>query len=126
MAGCFGEVPVVTVRKASERPRNPMRATSQTFIGPSLVALTSKMLFEPFARELCDAFERAGLFEKMRGTGNDLEAFFTAKLRVRLAVQFDDDAVIATDDEKRGGLDTRQGIAREIRPAAARDDCFDH
>src|SRR5438045_941071 len=119
MAGCFGEVPVVTVRKASERPRNPMRATSKTFIGPSLVALTSKMLFEPFARELCDAFERAGLFEKMRCARDDLEAFFTAKMGISLAVQFDDDVVIATDDEKRGGLDTRKGIARKIRPAAA-------
>jgi hypothetical protein len=40
-----------------------MRVKSKTFIGPSLVALTSKMLFEPFSRQPSDPLERAGLFK---------------------------------------------------------------
>ena len=70
-----------------------------------------KMLFEPFARQVRDLFERPGFFEKMRGAGDDLESLFATELRQRLLIEFDNDVVVAADQEQRGGFDMRKGIA---------------
>jgi len=76
-------------------------------------------------RELRDAFECAGLFEKVRGTGDDLQLRLAAHLAERLFVQIDHHVIVTADDEQRRRLHPRQDIAREIGPAAAGDDCGD-
>src|SRR5947207_8371414 len=80
------------------------------------------MLFEPVARQLDDALERAGLFEEMGCARNDDELCWRSQTGLSLPIQLDHDIVALADDEERRGADLFERAARQIRPTATRHD----
>ncbi len=88
----------------------------------SLAGALLQILREPSRRERDDLVERARLLEQMRRAGNDLQARRTGELGHGAAVQLDHDGVALPDDQQRRRQNAGEGIRREIRPAAPRDD----
>lgn len=76
-------------------------------------------LEEPFARQMRDLVQGAGLFEEMRRAGYDRHANVRAHLIASELVQFDHRLVPFANDEERRCLDEWQRCAREIGAAAA-------
>ena len=89
-------------------------------------ACRHEVAFEPLARQPRHLIQRAGLFEEVRGAGDDHELLFAAELRERRPVQLDDLKVVPPDDEQRGRPDARQGRPSQIRTPAPRDDRAHH
>ena len=58
-----------------------------------------EMASKPFACQPSRFVECAGLFEKVRGSGNNDELLFATKLRERRSVQRNDRLIIAADDK---------------------------
>ncbi len=61
----------------------------------------------------------------MGGAGDDLQIATGVHQRLRLAIELDDGGVEATHDQQRGAFHPFQGVTRQVRTAAARDDCPD-
>ncbi len=83
------------------------------------------MVREPSPRQFGHLLERAGLFEEVRGAGNDVKAIRAAQLCRGAAIEFDHWRIVAADDEHYGTLHVREILARQVRPSAARDDGSD-
>lgn len=72
-----------------------------------------------------DRFERSGLREKMRGTGDDLDRFRPFQPRQRFLIQLDYAMIVAAHDQQSWRGNRIKRCIGEIWPAAARDDGTD-
>src|SRR6185312_7959963 len=69
--------------------------------------------------------QRTRFLEQMAGPRDDFEFFLAGQLLQSALVELDDDVVVAADDQKNRGFDACEGVAGEIRAAAAGDDGAD-
>src|SRR5947209_1723509 len=82
-----------------------------------------KATLEPVGSDFGDPFQGARLLEQMRGPGNNGQVFLRRAESIEgLAVKVDNRNVAATDDQQGGSLNAGQGVSRQVRPAAARND----
>ena len=66
------------------------------------------MLLKPDERMLRNLFERAGLFEEMRGARHDHKAFRAGEKLVGCSIHFDDRLVVSTDNQQSRRSDRRE------------------
>jgi hypothetical protein len=77
-----------------------------------------KVLLKPGESMLRNLFKRAGLFEKMRGTGHDDKTFRAGKQSVGCSIHLDDGPVVSTDNQESRRGDRREIGFGQIRSAA--------
>jgi hypothetical protein len=80
------------------------------------------MVGVPLPCELGDCIEGAGLFEQVRGVGDDGKPVLTAQPGLGLAVEGEHDLVEAADDEQCGCGDVGEAGGGQVWSAAAGDD----
>src|SRR5688572_27684028 len=84
-----------------------------------------EVTLKPMGSEVRHFFQRARFFEQMSCAGNDLQFPLARELREGAAIEADDGIIVTANNEEGGGADFGQRVAREIRPATARDDRLD-
>src|SRR4026207_417572 len=84
----------------------------------TLVLSRMKVLLKPDESMFRNLFERAGLFEEMRGARHNHQTLWTGKESVGCPVHFDDQFIVATDNQQRRRDDRRQVGFGQIRSAA--------
>src|SRR3954447_5099737 len=82
----------------------------------------SQMLLEPVPGELGDPLERAGFFEQVCRVRYDFQALFGVKSTISVAVELENDRIVAAHDEKRRRVHVGQLRPSEVRTASAGDD----
>ena len=80
------------------------------------------MLLKPEESMLCNLLKRAGLFEKMGGTGHDHQSFRAGEKPIGCEIHVDDRLVVSSDNQHRRRGDRRQIGFGQIRSAAPRHD----
>jgi len=80
-----------------------------------------KMTFKPVGGELYHGFQGTGFWKEMSCAGNDVEGLFAFQTLQGPLVQFNHAEIRASHDKKCRSPDMGQGVACEIRTAAARD-----
>ena len=79
-----------------------------------------EVLLKPDERMLCNLFERAGLFEEMRGSGHDHQTFRAGEKSVGRSIHLDNRPVVSADNQQSWRHDRREIGFGQIRPAAPR------
>src|SRR4051812_4114967 len=77
---------------------------------------------EPVLGQCHDGFQRPGLPEQMRCTGNDFQPAFAAQGMVCILVERQHLRIAAADDQQGGGGNRGERRAGQVRPTAAADD----
>src|SRR4029077_16139414 len=84
----------------------------------TLVLRRMKVMLKPGESMFRNLFKRAGLFEKMCGTGHDNKTFGAGKHSVGRAIHLDDGRVFSTDDQESRRGDREEIGFGQIRSAA--------
>jgi len=84
-----------------------------------------EVTLKPMRGEIRHFFQRARFLEQVGRAGNDLHLLLAPEPRKRLAIEADNGIIVTANNEESGGVNVRQRIAREIRPATARDNRLD-
>src|SRR4029077_4813453 len=84
----------------------------------TLVLRRMKVMLKPGESMLRNLLKRAGLFEKMRGTGHDHKTFGAGKHSVGRSIHLDDWRVVCTDYQQSRCGDRQEIGFGQIRSAA--------
>jgi len=74
---------------------------------------------EPLTGETADLRQCAGLLEEVSRSGNDVNTTVSSHSSTGLAVQFENDSILAPDDHQGRRPDFCQRLTREVGTAAA-------